>query len=162
MAGAEVDFHLAIPSEVEIAAPPAVVWEYLDRPRDWKPSIVSIERLEGQPGQEGETLRIGQRPGDETVYVIMRTLRLEPYTWRVQTLSTEASRMTDGFVIYALAPSGTSTRLACDVVARCAIAVGGVTGGKTPAEFARSVNEATAGKLDADHRALKALIERHG
>jgi hypothetical protein len=161
MAGAEVEFHLAIRSEIEIAAPPPIVWLYLDRPRDWKPSIVSIERLDGQPGREGEMLRIGQRPGDETVYVIMRTLRLEPYTWRVQTLSTEASRMTDGFVIYTLAPAGTSTRLACDVVARCTIA-GDATGGKTPAEFARTVNEATAIKLDADHRALKTLIERRG
>lgn len=159
MAGAEVEFHLAIHSEVEIAAPPPVVWQYLDRPRDWKPSIVSIERLDGQPGREGETLRIGQRPGDETVYVIMRTLRLEPYNRRVQTLSTEASRATDGYVIYTLVPDGTATRLVCDVVARCEVAAA-ATGGKTAAEFARTVNEATTSKLDADHRALKALIER--
>jgi carbon monoxide dehydrogenase subunit G len=159
MAAAEVEFHLAIHSEIAISASPEVVWDYLDRPRDWKPSIVSIERLEGQPGQEGEILRIGQRPAHETVYVIMRTLRVEPYAWRVQTLSTEASRATDGFVIYRLLPEGASTRLACDVVARCAIAAG-ATGGRAPAEFARSVNEATAGKLDVDHRALKALIEQ--
>jgi hypothetical protein len=159
MAAAEVEFHLVIRSEIEINAPPPVVWEYLDRPRDWKPSIVSIEHLDGQLGQEGETVRIGQRPVDQTVYVIMRTLRLEPYARRVQTLTTEASRATDGFVIYTLAPVGTSTALACEVVARCAVPADAVAG-RPPAEFARVVNEATAAKLDADHRALKALIER--
>ncbi|MEI6720213.1 MAG: SRPBCC family protein [Betaproteobacteria bacterium] len=159
MAGTEVEFHLVIRSEIEIGAPPPVVWGYLDRPRDWKPSIVSIEHLDGPPGQEGETLRIGQRPVDETVYVIMRTLRLEPYARRVQTLTTEASRATDGFVIYTLAPLGTSTRLACEVVARCVVPSGAIAG-RTAAEFTRVVNEATAAKLDADHHTLKALIER--
>jgi len=161
MATAEVEFHLAIRSEIVIEAPPHVVWDYLDRPGDWKPSIVSLERLSGARGQEGETLRLGQRPGTETVHVIMRTLRAEPYTRRVQTLTTEASRATDGFVIYTLAPAGTATHLACEVVARCSIA-GDAVAGRTTAEFSRTVNDATAAKLDTDHRALKALVERRG
>ena len=161
MAAAQVEFHLVIRSEIDIEAPPRVVWEYLDRPRDWKPSIVWLERLEGVAGQEGETLRLGQRPGQETVHVIMRTLRSEPPARRVQTLATEADRTTDGYVIYALASVGNATRLACDVVARCSVA-GAALAGLSEAEFARTVNEATAAKLDADHRTLKALVERRG
>jgi hypothetical protein len=154
-----VDFHLVVHSEIVIESSPAVIWEFLDRPREWKPSIVSIERHGGQPGQAGETLRIGQRPAGETVYVTMRTLRADPPRRRVQTLATVAGRQTDGFVIYALEPAGAATRLVCDVVARCEVDAAAL-GGATPAEFDRQVNEATARKLDADHRALKALVER--
>jgi hypothetical protein len=155
----EVEFHLAIHSEIDIDASPEVVWSWLDRPREWKPSIVSLERLDGEPGQEGESLRLGQRPGAETVHVLMQTLRAEPYARRVQTLRSEASRAVDGFVIYSLAPAGAATRLACEVVARCVVP-GAAAAGASPVDFARGVNAATAAKLDADHRTLKALVER--
>lgn len=159
MSTTECQFHLAIHSEIEIEATPQVVWQWLDRPCEWKPSIVSLERLDGLPGQAGELLRLGQRPGTETVYMRMQTLRAEPYVRRVQTLCSEASRAVDGFVVYSLAPMGSATRLACDVVARCVLPSDAVAGGSV-AEFAQSVNAATAAKLDADHRTLKALIER--
>jgi hypothetical protein len=161
MRAAPLEFHIALRSEISIEASPAVVWEHLERPGEWKPSIVSIEHLDGQVGQEGETLRVCQRRADETAYVIMRTLKLEPYRWRVQALTTEGRRAADGFLIYTLEPAGTATRLVCDFVARCEAGVG-TTGGATAAEFARIVNEATGVKLDADHRNLKALAERAG
>ena len=43
----EIGFHLAIRSEIDIHAPREIVWDWLYRPQEWKPSIVSLERLEG-------------------------------------------------------------------------------------------------------------------
>ena len=161
MAVSPVVFHLVIRSTIVIDASASVVWQYLERPRDWKPSIVSLERLAGEPGQVGETLRLGQRPGDETVYVRMQTLQAEPAVRRVQTLTTEADSSIDGFVMYALTAVGNGTHLACDVVARCTLPNEALSG-RSVSDFAQTVNEATAAKLDADHRALKALIEQWG
>jgi hypothetical protein len=159
MSEALVDFHIALRSEIEITAPVSAVWQRLEQPRDWKPSIVSIERIDGQPGEEGETLRLCQRRGEETAYLIMRTLGVQPGRWRVQTLTTEDRPDADGFVIYALEPTTTGTRLVCDFVARC-LADARAIGGATIAEFARNVSAATSQKLDADHLLLKMLVER--
>ena len=155
----EMTFHLAIRSEIEILAPAALVWDYLHRPTEWKSSIVSIERIAGSPGEEGETLRIGQRPAEETVYVIMRTLRSTPSEWRVQTISTEANQMTDGYVSYALSKSSTGTYLVANFIARCMLD-STVTLRQPLAEYVALIGKATNDKLDADHAALKTLIEQ--
>lgn len=153
------EFFLAIRSEIRIAAPPASVWSFLDRPRDWKPSIVAIEHLHGEPDTEGELLRVAQRPGDQTVQVLMRTVRLEPPSWRVQTLTTENSRATDGFVIYSLQPTDGATQLTCEVVGRCVLPWSALSG-STVEEFARRINQDTRAKLETDLRLLKALAEK--
>ena len=156
MSAGEIEFDLAMRSEITIAAPPATVWIYLDRPREWKPSIVSLELVAGIAGTEGETLRVGQRPAAETVHVIMRTLRLEAPSWRVQTLATEDSRAVDGFLLYSLHRIDGGTQLRCDFVAHCrAPAAAGADG-----DFAQRIGEATLVKLDADHRSLKQLVEQ--
>lgn len=153
----DLEFHLAIRSRIDIAAPPVAVWAELGRLQAWKTSVVSIERLAGEPGAEGETLRVGQRPADVTVHTILRTLRAEPAAWKVQTLQTEDGRTTDGYVTYSLEPAGPGTRLSCEVVARCRVRA--PAGPGASAALARSVNEATRAKLDADHEALKRLVE---
>lgn len=159
MSGADLEFHIALRSEVAIEAPPQIVWDYLDRQQEWKPSIVSLERRAGNAGEAGEVLRIGQRPGDETVHVFMQMLRVTPNTWRVQTLVTEASNAVDGYVLYSLRPEGSTTQLCCEFVARCRIPVA-TAGDVSPAEMASRTSAATAAKLDADHQLLKALVER--
>lgn len=159
MTGAPVEFHLALRSEIVIEALPRIVWECIDRPREWKPSIVAIERIGGERGHEGEQVRVAQRPESETVYVLMQTVRLEPYTWRVQTLVTEASSATDGFVIYSMFPDGIATRLTCEVVARCELPAASI-GDTNVGDFAQGVNNSTRSKLDEDLRRLKALAER--
>ncbi len=151
------EFDLAISSRIDIAAAPERVWPCLARPQDWKPSVVSVERLAGEPEAEGETLRIGQRPVDVTVHTIMRTVRSDAPRWKVQTLQTEDGRTTDGYVSYALEPAGPGTRLRCEVVARCQIAL--PDGFDAVEDFARLVNASTLAKLDADHTALKHLVE---
>jgi hypothetical protein len=155
------EFALAIRSRIEINAPPAEVWSQLGRLQGWKSSVVSIERLAGEPDAEGETLRVGQRPGDTTVHTIMRTVRVEPGAWKVQTLQTEDGHTTDGYVAYSLDPAGANgTRLSCEVIARCRVVPPpGDAEGVPPAGFAHAVNESTRAKLDADHVALKRLVE---
>ena len=159
MTSAELEFHLAMRSEITIDASPAIVWSFLDRPRDWKPSIVSLECIAGTRGTEGEMLRVGQRPAGETVHVIMQALRLVPPSWRVQTLVSEHSRAVDGFVLYSLSPIGSATGVSCEFVARCRVPTASI-GGRTLEVFAHELNEATARKLDADHQMLKELVER--
>ena len=158
---APVRFFLAIRSHVVIAAPAPRIWSYLDRPQEWKPSIVAIERLRGARGAEGEQLRVAQRPGNQTVHMLMETVRLEPPVWRVQTLVTESSRTTDGFVIYSLDSAGNTVQLVCEVVARCEMQADML--GQSPVEeFVRRINEDTRQKLDADLLRLKTLSERPG
>jgi hypothetical protein len=153
-----VEFDLAIRSRIDIAVAPALVWPPLMRLKEWKASVVSIERLAGEPDAEGETLRIGQRPADVTVHMIMRTVRVEPFAWRVQTLQAEDGRSTDGYVAYSLESLANGTRLSCDVIARCCVpAPDGAALDRIA--FARRANESTKAKLDADHAALKRLIE---
>ncbi len=156
-----LEFDLAIRSRIEIGAPPAAVWSQLGRLQRWKSSVVSVERLAGETDAEGEMLRVGQRPGDTTVHTIMRTVRIEPWSWKVQTLQTEDGRTTDGYVAYSLEPAGTNgTRLSCEVIARCRVAPpAGDAQGVSPAAFAHAVNESTRAKLDADHAVLKRLVE---
>jgi Polyketide cyclase / dehydrase and lipid transport len=156
-----LEFDLAIRSRIEIGAPPAVVWSQLGRLQGWKDSVVSVERIAGEPDAEGETLRIGQRPVDTTVYTIMRTVRIEPEAWKVQTLQTEDGRVTEGYVAYTLESVGARrTRLGCEVMARCRVLPpDGVAGDASPTGFARAVNESTRAKLDADHAALRRLVE---
>ncbi len=158
-AGDLAAFFLAIRSEVLVAAPIARVWSHLDRPGDWKPSIVAIEHLAGTPGTEGERLRVAQRPGDRTVPVLMETVRLEAPRWRVQTLVTEDGPATDGYVIYSLSAADDGTRVDCEVIARCALPRDALD--ESPLEeFARRVNADTRRKLDDDLHLLKALCER--
>lgn len=152
-----LEFDLAIRSRIGIDAPADVVWTHLAQLQAWKSSVVSLERLSGQPDAEGETLRIGQRPGDVTVHMIMRTVRAERPGWKIQTLRTEDGDATDGYVVYTLDAEGKGTRLMCDVVARCRVPLPpGVT---DAAAYARQANASTLAKLDADHAALKALVE---
>jgi hypothetical protein len=75
----------------------------------------------------------------------------------VQTLQTEDGRTTDGYVSYALEPEGPGTRLRCEVIARCRIVL--PDGFDSVEDFARLVNGSTLAKLDADHAALKRLVE---
>ena len=154
-----LEFCFAMRSEIAIAAMPDEVWGVLQRPREWKPSIVSLERLGGAAGEVGEVLRLGQRPGTETAYVRMETLRAVRPSWRVQTLDTEQGGEIRGFVVYSLRLDGTGTRLCCDFVANCRMPVR-LEAGMTGSEFTRRVSDATLEKLDADHRRLKALVER--
>ena len=53
----EIGFHLAIRSEIDIHAPREIVWDWLYRPQEWKPSIVSLERVAG-----GRPVRLVARP----------------------------------------------------------------------------------------------------
>jgi len=154
-----LDFRFAMRSEISIAAGPDEVWDFLGRPREWKPSIVSLERLAGFEGGEGEILRLGQRSGAETVYVRMETLRAVRPSWRVQTLDTEQDGGIRGFVVYSLRFDCTGTLLCCDFVANCRMPVH-LEVGVTASEFIERVSEATLEKLDADHGRLKALVER--
>ena len=156
-----LEFDLAIRSRIEIAAPPAAVWSQLGRLQGWKSSVVSVERLAGEADAEGETLRVGQRPGDTTVHTIMRTVRIDPWAWKVQTLQTEDGHTTDGYVAYTLEPAGANgTRLSCEVVARCRVVPpDDVAETVSPADFALAVNVSTRAKLDADHAVLKWLVE---
>lgn len=158
MSAACVDFDLVIRSRIEIDAPPELVWKHLAALQEWKESVVSVERLSGDPDSEGETLRVGQRPADVVVHTLMRTVRLEPCSWKVQTLQTEDGRATQGYVLYALERSTRGTNVSCEVVARCSVPVQRDASIEA-AEFARQANAATRAKLDADHVALKRLVE---
>lgn len=153
------EFDLILHSQVVIKAPPSVVWEHLDRLQEWKPSVVSLERIEGARNEVGEVLRIGQKPANETVYVLQKTLQVEPNRRKVQTLTTEDGRTTNGYVIYSLVPEGGGTRVMCDLVARASVPAAALNG-RSPAELSRLASAGTKAKLDADHQALKQLIER--
>ena len=152
-----VEFDLVLRSEIEIARAPAIVWPFLNRLREWKDSVVSVEHLAGASDTEGELQRIGQRPTGETVYVLHKTLRVRIPRWRVQTLNTEDGVSTNGYIIYSLADHGGVTLLTCDVAARVRLTA------PVPAvgveQIARAANEATQAKLDADHKTLKRLVE---
>lgn len=158
MTGAVAEFDLAIRSCISIAAAPAVVWDWLGDMQSWKASVVSIERLAGEPGAEGEILRVGQRPVDETVHTLMRTVRTSPPTWKVQTLQVGEGREIDGYVAYTLEPATWGTRISCEVIARCRLPV--PAGVESVDAFARAANASTLAKLDADHAVLKALVEK--
>jgi hypothetical protein len=152
-----LDFRLALRSRVAIAAPAAAVWPVLGRLDAWKASVVSFERLAGEPDEEGETLRVGQRPADVTVNTILHTLRVERGAWRVQSLITEDGEATDGYVTYTLDPLNDGTLVTCELVARCRVAAPAAP--PDVAAFARGINAATLAKLDADHAVLKRLVE---
>jgi hypothetical protein len=158
-APAVVEFDLAIRSGILIDAPAQDVWHRLARLQDWKPSVVSLERLAGEPDAEGETLRVGQRPGDTTVHVRMRTVRSQPHGWKLQTLRAEDGDTMDGYVSYTLTDDRVGTHLGCMVIARCSMPLPPGVG--SARDFERITNASTLAKLEADLVRLKQLVE-HG
>ena len=158
MDGKRLEFDLVLRSEMEIQASPAVVWRCLDRVTEWKRSVVSIERVRGTPGAAGEVLRLGQKPGNETVYVLMETLRLEPDSWKVQSLVTEDGRSTKGYLVYSLYARGSGTFVVGELLARACLPAAALAG-QTAEQASRMICAATQAKLDADHQALKSLAE---
>lgn len=153
-----IEFDLALRCEIAIESPASVLWGYLDRPREWKDSVASIERIDGEPGEVGEVLRIGQRPSGEIVYTILKTLRLKHTEWKVQSLATENGRLSCGYVIHSLYERGGRTQLVYDFVARCRLPAAEAEGRRRE-EFARMVQDGTQAKIDADLLVLKNLIE---
>ncbi|MBU3670915.1 MAG: hypothetical protein FGM43_00100 [Sinobacteraceae bacterium] len=158
-APAAVEFDLAIRSVILIDAPAQDVWRWLARLQDWKPSVVSLERLAGEPDAEGETLRIGQRPGDTTAHVLMRTVRSQPHEWKLQTLRAEDGDTMDGYVSYTLTDGQGGTQLGCAVSARCRMPLPPGVG--SARDFERLANASTLAKLEADLVRLKQRVE-HG
>lgn len=153
------EFDLAIRSEVQIGAPPDLVWRALDQPGEWKASVASVERVSGPRGGVGEVLRVGQRSGERLVFVTHRTVELEPFVWRVQWLETEDGRSTRGYLAYSLDARGAGTQLVGQLLARAALPVGSIRG-KCDEEASRMIVRATRDKFHADHLALKRLVER--
>lgn len=159
MTGECHEFDLAIRSEVRIDAPPDVVWQALDRLGEWKRTVASVERISGPRGGIGEVVRVGQRAGEEIVYVTHRTVSLEPFGWRVQWLETEDGRSTRGYLAYSLQPLDRGTRLVGELLARAALPAGSMAG-RSDEEASRMITEATRDKFHADHMTLKRLVER--
>lgn len=154
------EFDLILHSEIDIARSAAVVWPYLDRLREWKDSVVSVERAAGKPDEVGGVLRIGQRPGTQTVYVLQKTLGLQVPRWRVQTLETEDGITTSGYICYSLVESAGHTQVICSVAARVRVPASSAEQAGGIEKLALAANVDTQTKLDADHRALKQLVER--
>lgn len=155
-----MEFDIAVRSRVVIGVSPRMVWEWLEKPETWNSTIAGIDRLAGEPGRVGETLRVMQRRGDQTVATILRTLSVEPAAWRVQSLETEASRAAQGYVIYTLQEAGPGTMVTGELVLHCVypqIAAGELSFDA----FVQQASAATVRKLDEDHRLLKALAEQH-
>jgi len=146
---------LIVRSEIAIAAPPRVVWLYLDRLAEWKDSIASVECLEGTPGDKDAVLRIGQRSDDHIVYLIVRTLRVRQHAWTVRALTIEEQPSPHGYLIYSLYEQGPTTLLVNDVLMHYSSDLQLQPG--NPA--LQSMQELTQAKLDTDHLKLKRLIE---
>lgn len=155
-----VEFDLSLHHEVEILRPAAVVWPYLDLLRDWKASVVSVEHVGGIRGSVGEVLRIGQRPGAGTVHVLHTTLAMVAPRWRIQSMVTEDGVTTDGYVIYTLVEHAGRTLVLCHVAAKVRLPRADAQRAGDVEQLARTANEGTLAKLDADHCRLKRLIER--
>ena len=154
------EFDLVLRSELTIEATPEAVWAGLEQPAAWKPSVASIEHVAGLPGAAGEDLRVGQRATDGIVYVRMRTLASDPPRWKVQALDTEDGVTTRGYVTYRLVARAGTTEVYAQLVGRAALSAGAVPAGRTVAELAAEITEATRLKLDADHARLKRLVEQ--
>jgi hypothetical protein len=155
------EFDLVLRSETRVATPAARVWACLADLRAWKPSIASIDRLEGEAGQVGEVLRVGQRAARGVVYVRMRTLQSEPAAWKVQTLETEDGRTTRGYVTYRLVEHQPDlTQVYAQMIARAAIERSMLPPACPPAEFVQTIVDATRKKLQADHALLRQLAEK--
>jgi hypothetical protein len=137
-----------------------VIWPYLDRLQEWKASVVSVEHIEGPRGAVGEVLRIGQRPGATTVYVMHKTLAVSAPRWKMHTLVTEDGITTDAYVIYRLVERDGATLVLCDLVGKVRVPRSDAASAGGIEQFARHANEATLGKLDDDHIRLKQLLER--
>jgi hypothetical protein len=153
------EFDLALRSDVRIRAPAARVWACLEDLQAWKPSVVSVDRLEGVRGEAGELLRVGQRGVEGIVFVLMRTLQCEAAAWKVQTLETEDGRTTRGYLTYRLIEQPSATDLHAQLLARAAVEHSAIPPGCSTGTFARSIADATRAKLDADHVLLKDLAE---
>lgn len=158
MSGERFEFDLAIRSEIVIGAPSPLLWEYLDRAREWKASVDSIERIDGTSQEIGEVLRVGQRAATGVVYTRLKTLQLKPNNWKMQSLTTEDGRIPVGYVIHSLYEIGAHTRLVCDLLTRCHLQAAELAG-HTTQEFARIACQATQAKMDSDLRVLKKLVE---
>jgi hypothetical protein len=155
-----LEFDIAVRSRIAIAAPARTVWQWIEKPATWNPTIAGIERLAGEAGQVGETLRVMQRRGDQLVATILRTLSVEPAAWRVQSLETEASRAAQGYVLYSLQEDGAGTIVSGELVAHC-VYPATATGEFSWETFAEQASAATRRKLDDDHARLKALVEQN-
>ena len=153
------EFDLALRSEVRIAASAARVWGCLGDLQAWKPSVVSVDRIDGETGEVGEVLRVGQRSAQGVVYVCMRTVETEEAAWKVQTLETDDGRTTRGYLTYRLIGAPDATQVYAQLVARAAVERSAIPPGSPPAEFARTIADATRTKLDADHARLRELAE---
>jgi hypothetical protein len=155
-----LEFDLTVHSEVEVSRPAAVVWPYLDQLQDWKDSVVSVEHIGGVRGAVGEVFRIGQRPAATTVHVVHKTLATMAPRWKIQHMITEDGLTTDGYLIYALIERDDRTLILCNLAGKVRLPGSDVQQAGGIERLARTANEATQAKLDADHARLKQLIER--
>lgn len=155
-----VEFDLSLHSEVIISRPAAAVWPYLDRLGDWKDSVVSVEHIGGTRGLVGERFRVGQRPGTATVHVTHETLAMQLPRWKIQSMVSEDGVTTEGYVIYTLVEHGDQTLVLCNVAGKVRVPSAGAQQAGGTEQLARTANEATQAKLDADHSRLKQLLER--
>lgn len=152
------EFDLAVRSRLLIGAPPQKIWDCLENLRAWKPSVVGVERLAGEPGQVGEILRVAQLRADRTVSTILRTLCVDPLAWKVQSLRTEANDAAEGYLIYTLEERRGVTQVTAEFIAHCEFPAAEL-GDLSLEEFYRLTHVATVRKLDEDHQRLKALAE---
>lgn len=153
-------FDLVLHGEIEIERAPEAVWPCLGRLREWKDSVVSLERIRGEANAVGEVLRIGQRPGRETVYMLQETLAARAPRWRIQSLRAEDGVSANGYIAYTLVDMGAHTLVVCDVAAKVQVTAAAVQQAGGIHALARTANDATQAKLDADHAALKRLVEK--
>lgn len=153
------EFDLVIRSEIIINASAQIVWGQLQRLEQWKDSIQSLEHIAGMPGQVGDVVRIGQRRGQNVVYVTQEALAIQPGRWKVEYLQTLDRQAARGYIVYSLYPMASGTLVACDLLLRTALPSAQVDGSDPELTF-NTARVATQEKLDADHAVLKKLSEQ--
>jgi hypothetical protein len=149
-------FDLIVRTEIAIDAPASAVWPYLFDVKDWKESIGKLERVAGEPMQEGETLRVTPRgAGEDQGYYIKYVCVVENRQLVIKIFNIPDDGAV-GFSDFSLFESEGKTHMIYDVYVEYSLT------GMTDEEiknFGQQVYEGTKKKLEIENRKLKELVE---
>jgi len=149
-------FDLIVRTEITINTPASEVWPFLFKAQEWKQSIGKLERVAGEPNQEGETIRVTPKGAEENQGYYIKYVRVVEDRQLVIKIFNIPDDGTVGFSDFSLFESNGKTHMIYDVYVEYRLT--GMSDEEVR-KFGQRAYEGTKNKLESENQRLKELIE---